>query len=168
MAPDKDTAAAYELIYWPGIPGRGEHVRLALEAGGAAYGDAAVSREGPQPALDAVGALIAADNVGDAHNPPPFAPPALRHGDLLLSQTPAILAYLGPRLGLAPSPADDPAGAARVQALALTALDGLSNEVHDCHHPIGSGRKSFCLLLISCHLSSSRPTQQSPSPTPSP
>jgi glutathione S-transferase len=27
---------AYELHYWPGIPGRGEFVRLALEAAGAA------------------------------------------------------------------------------------------------------------------------------------
>ena len=26
-----------ELWYWPGIPGRGEFVRLALEAGGIAY-----------------------------------------------------------------------------------------------------------------------------------
>jgi hypothetical protein len=27
----------YELYYWPGIQGRGEFVRLALEAAGAAY-----------------------------------------------------------------------------------------------------------------------------------
>ncbi|KAK7755807.1 hypothetical protein SLS62_002092 [Diatrype stigma] len=127
------TADAYELIYWPGIPGRGEHVRLALEEGGAAYRDTARTGTG----MREVGAQIADDNLGDDANAPPFAPPVLRHGDALLWQTPAILAYLGPRLGLAPEAAS--AGAARVAALAMTALDGLSDEVHDCHHPIATG-----------------------------
>ena len=72
--------ASYELIYWPGIPGRGEHVRLALEEGGAAYGDAAVQAPAAEQAVQAVGAQIAAENLGDAHNPPPFAPPAWRPG----------------------------------------------------------------------------------------
>ncbi|HEX6176058.1 MAG TPA: glutathione S-transferase, partial [Candidatus Binatia bacterium] len=31
----------YELYYWPGIQGRGEFVRLALEDAGAAYVDIA-------------------------------------------------------------------------------------------------------------------------------
>ena len=31
----------YELFYWPGIQGRGEFVRLALEDAGAAYVDVA-------------------------------------------------------------------------------------------------------------------------------
>ena len=31
----------YELYYWPGIQGRGEFVRLALEAAGADYRDVA-------------------------------------------------------------------------------------------------------------------------------
>ena len=31
----------YELYYWPGIQGRGEYVRLALEDAGADYVDAA-------------------------------------------------------------------------------------------------------------------------------
>ena len=31
----------YELYYWPGIQGRGEYVRLALEEAGAAYRDVA-------------------------------------------------------------------------------------------------------------------------------
>ena len=34
----------YELYYWPGIQGRGEFVRLALEAAGAAYVDVARER----------------------------------------------------------------------------------------------------------------------------
>ncbi|KAF3905673.1 hypothetical protein ABW21_db0208458 [Orbilia brochopaga] len=29
----------YELLYWPGVPGRGEFVRLALEAAGVPYKD---------------------------------------------------------------------------------------------------------------------------------
>src|ERR1700685_1763523 len=31
----------YELYYWPGVQGRGEFVRLALEEGGAQYRDVA-------------------------------------------------------------------------------------------------------------------------------
>jgi glutathione S-transferase len=34
----------YRLYYWPGLPGRGEFVRLALEDAGASYED--VVREG--------------------------------------------------------------------------------------------------------------------------
>lgn len=128
----------YELIYWPGIPGRGEFIRLALEEGGATYTDTAHIEKG----TDQVLAQIDDENVGDDENPPPLAPPILRHGDLLISQTPNILLYLGPRLGLVP-PAEgedgDPDALYRINALVLTALDGLSNEVHDCHHPIASG-----------------------------
>ncbi|KAI8958295.1 hypothetical protein F5Y11DRAFT_360149 [Daldinia sp. FL1419] len=127
----------YELIYWPGIPGRGEHIRLVLEEGGAIYTDTAQIEKG----IEQVTAEIDENNIGDDLNPPPFAPPILRHGDLLISQTPNILLYLGPRLGLVPSDDDDehPEALYKVNELALTALDGLSNEVHDCHHPIASG-----------------------------
>ncbi len=147
----QDADDVYELIYWPGIPGRGEHVRLALEEAGAAYTDTARAAATDGDGRATVEAAVAEDNAGDARNPPPFAPPVLRHhrsggggGEdddegLLLSQTPAILAYLGPRLGLVPDARADPHGALRVQALALTALDGLSDEVHNCHHPIASG-----------------------------
>ena len=37
---------AYQLFYWPGIQGRGEFVRLALEAAGAKYVDVALERGG--------------------------------------------------------------------------------------------------------------------------
>ncbi|KAI1078565.1 hypothetical protein F5B20DRAFT_571558 [Whalleya microplaca] len=122
----------YELIYWPGIPGRGEHVRLALEEAGANYTDSAHIKKG----LELVIPHIDDKNIGDDHNPPPFAPPILRHGDLLISQTPNILLYLGPRLGLVPDDDEHPDALYKVNQLALTALDGLSNEVHDTHHPI--------------------------------
>lgn len=125
----------YELIYWPGLPGRGEHVRLAFEEAGAAYTDTAHQKDG----MDSVLAQVNEKNLGDAVNPPPLAPPILKHGDLLISQTPNILLYLGPRLGLVPSAEDDADAIYRINALALTALDGLSNEAHDTHHPIATG-----------------------------
>ncbi|KAK8005875.1 hypothetical protein PG991_012172 [Apiospora marii] len=127
---------SYELIYWPGIPGRGEHIRLALEEGGATYTDTAQPGQG---GADPVLSMIGESNKGDDANPPCLAPPMLRHGDLVISQTPNILMYLAPRLGLAPSADEDEDAIYRLNALVLTALDGLSNEVHDCHHPIAVG-----------------------------
>ncbi|KAK8085969.1 hypothetical protein PG994_000943 [Apiospora phragmitis] len=108
----------YELIYWPGIPGRGEHIRLALEEGGATYTDTAQPGQG---GADPVLSMIGESNLGDDANPPYLAPPMLRHGDLVLSQTPNILLYLAPRLGLAGDPEDEDA-IYRLNALALTAL----------------------------------------------
>ena len=126
--------APYELIYWPGIPGRAEHIRLALEEAGASYTDTALTKE---KAVPAVMAQINAQNTGDAHNPPPLAPPILKHGDLTIGQTPNILMYLGSQHpALVPENADS---VWHVNQLALTALDGLSNEAHDTHHPVGSG-----------------------------
>lgn len=81
--------------------------------------------------------LISDKNKGDPTNPPPLAPPALRHGDLLLSQTPNILLYLAPKLGLA-GPAGNENAIYHINQLALTALDGLSNEAHDTHHPVAT------------------------------
>jgi glutathione S-transferase len=131
----KDTP--YELIYWPTLPGRGEHIRLAFEETGTEYIDVSNATEA---GVKAVLAQISGDNLGDEHNPPPLAPPVLKHGDLLLSQTSNILMYLGPHLGLVPDTASDPEGIYKVNALALTALDGLSNEAHDVHHPIASAK----------------------------
>ncbi|EXJ80865.1 glutathione S-transferase [Capronia epimyces CBS 606.96] len=124
----------FRLIYWLGIPGRGEHVRLAFEATGTRYTDVSNQTD------EGVGAVLKQtgdDNNGDEHNPPAFAPPILQHGDdVTIWQTPNILLYLGPKLGLVPDAQDDPVGLYHVNALALTALDGLSNEPHDVHHPI--------------------------------
>ncbi|KAL1895670.1 hypothetical protein Sste5346_005141 [Sporothrix stenoceras] len=124
--------APYKLIYWPGLPGRGEHVRLAFEEAGVPYVDGAKQED----AVPQVLAQISTDNLaeGIVPNLPPLAPPILEHGDLLISQLPNILLYLGPKLGLVPG--DDANAVYRINALALTALDGFSNEVHDCHHPI--------------------------------
>lgn len=126
----------YRLVYWPGLPGRGEHVRLALEEAGAEYSDTAFTDGG----IDEVLAFVQGTVPDDGINLPPCAPPILKHGDsLVISQTPNILQYLGTRLGLLPDAGEDPDAVYRVNALVLTALDGLSNEPHDCHHPIASG-----------------------------
>ena len=129
----------YELIYWPGLPGRGEFIRLVLEEAGAAYTDTAQLPSGGAASLLPYiqGALPPAS---DPANPPLFAPPILKHGDnLILNQTPNILLYLGLRHGLVPGLHDDPDAQFRVNALALTALDGLCSEPHDCHHPVATG-----------------------------
>ena len=126
----------YELYYWPGIPGRGEHIRLAFEEAGIAYKDATNETE---DGFKMIAEKISDKNLGEGSNPPPFAPPILRHGDLMISQTPNILFYLGPQLGLVPSREKDPNGVFHVNSLTLTALDGLSNEAHDTHHPVSVG-----------------------------
>jgi glutathione S-transferase len=112
-------------------------VRLAFEATGTPYTD--VSNEN-KDGINAVLAQISSENIGDENNPPPLAPPVLKHGDdITISQTPNILFYLGPKLNLVPNTDEDPIGIYHVNALALTALDGLSNEPHDTHHPIATG-----------------------------
>lgn len=121
----------YELYYWPGIQGRGEFVRLALEQGGADYLDIALLPEaqgGGVPAL-----LKFLDDPELAR--PPFAPPFLKAGRRLIGQTANILQFLGPRLELAPR---DSGGRLWVHQLQLTLADFLV-EIHDTHHPIGSG-----------------------------
>lgn len=118
----------YELHYWPDIPGRGEFVRLALEAAAADYIDVA-RLEGPGKGMAATMRLM--DQAVQRH--PPFAPPFLRVGDVLIAQTANILQYLGPRLGLAPKAE---AGRLWAHQLQLTVTDFVA-EVHDTHHPIG-------------------------------
>ena len=127
---------SYELYYWPGIPGRGEHIRLAFEEAGVPYEDVCNQTE---DGMDAMLGKVSEKSTGEGSNPPPFAPPILRHGNLVVSQTPNIPLYLGPELGLVPSREEDPNGIYHVNSLTLTALDGLSNEAHDTHHPIATG-----------------------------
>lgn len=117
----------YELYYWPSIQGRGEFIRLALEDAGADYVDVA-RRPGGMAAM-----MRAMQNASVER--PPFAPPFLRAGNLLIAQTANILLYLGPRLGLAPKSA---AGRLWTHQLQLTIADWLV-EAHDVHHPIGGG-----------------------------
>src|SRR6202022_1587379 len=114
----------YELYYWPGIQGRGEYVRLALEEAGAEYADVARSERG----MAAMMRMMEA-RPGTA----PFAPPFLKAGKLVIGQTANILLYLGSRHGLAPKAE---AGKLWVHQLQLTVADFVV-EIHDTHHPIG-------------------------------
>ena len=111
------------LYYWPSIQGRGEFIRLALEDAGAQYEDVARGRDGVSAMMKVMG----------RHHV--FAPPFLVHGKVVVAQTANVLFYLGPRLGLAPK-----SEAARLwlHQQSLTIADWLV-EVHDTHHPIGSG-----------------------------
>ena len=119
---------AYEFYYWPSIQGRGEFVRLALEEAGADYIDIArnsVEEGGGEAALIA---FLERDDISW----PPFAPPFLKDGDVLIGQTAAILLYLGDRHGLAPR---DEAKRLWVHQIQLTIAD-LVGEAHDTHHPL--------------------------------
>jgi glutathione S-transferase len=115
---------AYELFYWPGIQGRGEFVRLALEEAGEDYEDVARGWHG-------IDAMMAALKEGRT---PAFAPPFLRADGMNIGQTAAILMFLGERHGLAPQ---DTAGRLWTHQLQLTIAD-LVAEAHDTHHPVGS------------------------------
>jgi glutathione S-transferase len=114
----------YELYYWPTIQGRGEYVRLALEEAGADYVDAARKERG-------MAAMMRMMEVRG--RTPPFAPPFLKAGKLVIGQTANILFYLGSRHGLAPKAE---AGRLWVHQLQLTIADFVL-EVHDTHHPLG-------------------------------
>jgi glutathione S-transferase len=119
----------YELYYWPGIPGRGEFVRLALEAAGAEYLDVAKHPDGEEAAVRELMRML-----GDAETQyPAFAPPILKTGALLISQTANILMYIGAQHGLVPS---DEAGRLWTHQLQLTIADWVT-EIHDAHHPLG-------------------------------
>ena len=113
-----------ELWYWPGIPGRGEFVRLTLEAAGIPY------LEPPREDGDGAERLMA-DMA--ARVPPPFAPPYLVDGDVVVAQVAAILLHLGDAHEVAPK---DAAGRSWVHQCQLTIADMVA-EAHDTHHPVG-------------------------------
>lgn len=114
----------YELHYWPGIQGRGEFVRLALEAAGLPYIDVARGAGG----VERMQRLLARRD--EVH--PPFAPPYLKAGARIIAQTANILLFLGERHRIAPR---SDAGRLWTHQLQLTLAD-LVADVHDTHHPI--------------------------------
>ena len=116
----------YEFYYWSGIQGRGEFVRLALEECAADYADVARQPGGETEMMRLM--------QGEATDRPPFAPPFLKAGELLIAQTANILLYLGEHHGLAPH---EEAGRLWAHQLQLTIAD-LVDEAHDTHHPIAS------------------------------
>ncbi len=122
----------YALFYWPGLPGRGEFIRLVLEDAGAPYVDVARLPEDQGGGVAAILRLLRGEQSGLL----PLAPPILRADGLVLAQVANICQFLGPRLGLAPA---DEAGRIAANQLQLTIAD-LVSEVHDTHHPISTGR----------------------------
>lgn len=117
----------YNLYYWSHIQGRGEFVRLALEAAGADYVDVVRRSEKNGGGRAAVLAILQGNDPRA-----PFAPPILEVDGEWISQTANILAFLGPRLGLVPQ--DEPSRRWANQ-LQLVVAD-LVVEAHDTHHPI--------------------------------
>lgn len=120
----------YELYYWPGIQGRGEFIRLALEEGAARYVDVARLSKRDGGGMPSLMRFLQDDAVKRR----PFAPPYLKAGKLVIGQTANILLFLGPRLGLVPK---DEASRLWAHQLQLTVTD-LVSEVHETHHPIAS------------------------------
>jgi glutathione S-transferase len=120
----------YHLLYWPTIQGRGEFVRLALEAAGAPYVD--VARGATSAGLGMPAMLGRMQDP--SHARPPFACPVLVDGKTVIGQTAAILMYLGPRLKLVGASEADRLWTHQIQ---LTIAD-IVNEAHDTHHPVGS------------------------------
>jgi glutathione S-transferase len=115
---------SYDFWYWPAIPGRGEFVRLALEAGGIPYRDRARS----------AGAEALTDDMDAPRADPPFAPPYLIADGMVIAQTANILLFLGEKHALAPA---DMAGRLWINQIQLTIADAV-NEAHDVHHPVSN------------------------------
>jgi glutathione S-transferase len=124
-------AMPYQLHYWPGIQGRGEFVRLALETAGAPYVDVARGAAADGQGLPAMLHLLQDAAIAR----PPFACPVLVDGKRVMGQTAAILLYLGPRLKLVGASETDRLWTHQIQ---LTIADAVA-EAHDTHHPVDSG-----------------------------
>jgi glutathione S-transferase len=112
----------YRLWYWPTIQGRGEFVRLALEAADIAYFDCARVEGGA--------ALV--EDMRSRGPMAPFAPPYLDTGSMTIAQVAHILTWLADAHGLAPR---DEATLFWTIQLQLTVTD-LVAEVHNVHHPV--------------------------------
>jgi glutathione S-transferase len=117
---------SYQLWYWPTIPGRGEFVRLFMEAGELEYED--LAREESADAL--VEDLHAREGVR------PFAPPYLVDDDVVIGQTALILTYLSDKEGLGSGDLATDLGLVQLQ---LDIADFVE-EVHSVHHPIASSK----------------------------
>jgi glutathione S-transferase len=113
---------AYDFWYWPTIAGRGEFVRLTLEACGIPYRDRA-REEGAE--------ALMADMAGHAAGPA-FAPPYLSIDGATIAQTANILLYLSERHDCGPSGLKARYWLTQVQ---LTIMDMVA-EAHDVHHPV--------------------------------
>jgi glutathione S-transferase len=154
-----DTTPEYTLHYWPSIPGRGEYIRLAFEAAGVPYAEALDVGELQKRMMstDVVsGTPHFAPPILEFTEPGANMPSSAVHSTskegaklvskvrrtgtgtgsrAFLSQTSAILAFVGPKFGLVGDVEGEGTDErelrrARVNQLVLTALD-LGLEAHD-------------------------------------
>ena len=109
----------YTLYYWPGLPGRGEFVRLFLEYLEQPYRD--VGLEGKADEI--------IELKQSRHG---FAPPYLKDGEFIVSQVAAINLYLSKKHNIV---SDDPQSQSKLMQALLTVSDVVS-EIHDTHHPV--------------------------------
>jgi glutathione S-transferase len=146
---------SYELYYWPTLPGRGEFVRLVMEAAGVSYVD--VTRAGE--IADGVGALKPL-MYGQGEGHPAYAPPILKQGDFVLAQMPAICAFIGERHDFSPTGLQD-----RYHALQIILTIGdVATAAHDTHHPLGTTKfyeeqKAEALVTAQAFLQQNLPKQ---------
>lgn len=113
---------SYQLFYWSGIPGRGEFVRLFLEALGLPYRDQARAHGD---------GVIGADLAGRRQV---YAAPYLVADDLAVAQVANILLFLAERHGRGGTGDDR----FIVNQLQLTIADVVA-EAHNVHHPVAVG-----------------------------
>ncbi len=106
------------LYYWPGLPGRGEFIRLLLAVAEQDYVDVG-RRDGAKAIAEA------RERFGG------FAPPYLEFDNRVLAQCPLILRTLAEHYDLT---GDSPEQA---EMAVLTLMD-LVSEVHHTHHPIST------------------------------
>ena len=124
--------AEWTLIYWyftPGV-GRGEFVRLMFEEAGVPYND---------PCRETKDNTIAIKFLkGEESGYPVQFPPIIKKGEFTLSQTPAIMAYLGKKFGMYPEGDEDEAHAMQLN---LAVADCIA-ECMKAFHPV-SGHASY-------------------------
>jgi glutathione S-transferase len=131
-----DSPKAHEpwtLLYWPGIPGRGEFVRLVLEHNKIPYKEPARFPEA-NPA-----AVMTHMQGKDAGLFPGASPPFLLSGPdngkaVSVSQSMNIVCFLSEVYGLGPQ---DAAGKFAANAVLYTVADVVA-ETHDTHHPLST------------------------------
>ncbi len=116
---------SYQLWYWPDFPGRGEFVRLFMEAAELDYTD--IARTDGADAL--VEDMVAREGIR------PFAPPYLVDEDVCIGQTALILTYLTDKEGLGTGDLASDLGLVQLQM----DIADLVTEVYATHHPIAPG-----------------------------
>ena len=124
------SAAVYDLWYWPSIQGRGEFVRLFLEAAGIDYRDRARTSDA-QALVEDMEARAGENGFA------PYAPPYLvdRQSGFTIAQVAHILAWLTDAHDRGTG---DGATDLHLIQLQLTITDIVA-EAHDTHHPVASG-----------------------------